>query len=86
MYLAESLGLTEESLRELQDTSFFTRLLPPVKTSFSSLNHFTVRGVEPLKADSKTTCDPGKTSCDLGLAVKVGGSRFVRESTQQKNQ
>lgn len=79
MYWAESLGLTEESSRELHDTPFLIRLLPPVKTSFSSLNHFTVSGADPVKADLNSTCDPGKASCNLGLAVKAGGSGFIGE-------
>lgn len=83
VYLAESLGLTEWRSRELEDTSFLTRHFPPVKTSFSSLNHFTVRGAEPVKADSKSTRDPGEASCDLGLAVKAGGSGVIWEGTQQ---
>lgn len=47
---------------------------PPVKISFSSLNHLTTRGAEPVKADNITTFDPGEASWDSGLTVKTGGS------------
>lgn len=77
VYLAESLGLTEWSSKELEDASFFMKYFPPVKTSFSSLNHFTVRGGDPVKADLNATRDPGKASCDLGFTVKTGGSGVI---------
>ena len=56
---------------------------PPVNTSFSSLNHFTTRGADPVKADLITTCEPGEASWDSGLTVKAGGSGVIREETEQ---
>lgn len=61
VYLAESLGLTEWSSKELEEESFFMKQFPPVKISFSSLNHLTTRGADPVKMDFNTTLDPGAT-------------------------
>lgn len=55
---------------------------PPVKISFSSLNHLTTRGADPLKADVKTTLDPGEASWDSGFTVKTGGSGVIWEEKE----
>lgn len=83
MYLAESLGFKECSSRELEDASFFMKYFVPEKTSFSSLNHFTSRGAEPMKAHLKSAVAPEGASWDCGLTVKDGGSGVVREETDR---
>lgn len=47
---------------------------PAEKISFSSLNHLTSSGADPVKAAFITTLVPGGTSCDSGFTVKAGGS------------
>lgn len=59
------------------------KYFPPVKISFSSLNHLTVSGADPVKSDFKTTCDPGDASRDSGFEVKAGGSGGIWEEIQQ---
>ena len=73
--LAESLGFTEWSSKELDEASFLIKYEPPVEISFSSLNHLTTRGAVPVKADFKETVEPSFTSRLSGFTVKAGGSR-----------
>ena len=75
MNLAESLGFTEWSSKELDEASFLMKYEPPVEISFSSLNHLTVRGAVPVKADFKETAQPGITFRFSGFTVKAGGSK-----------
>ena len=75
MNLAESLGFSEWSSKELDEASFLMKYEPPVEISFCSLNHFTARGVVPVKTDFKETVEPGITSRFSGFTVKAGGSR-----------
>lgn len=81
VYLAESLGFTAWSSRELEVESFFMTHFPPVKISFSSLNHLTTSGADPVNSDFKTMFDPGDVSRDSGFTVKAGGSGLLGKNT-----
>lgn len=73
-YLAESLGFTACSSKELLVASFLMKNVPPETISLSSLNHLTVTGAVPVKAALKVMVVPGITSWPSGVSVNVGGS------------
>lgn len=81
VYLAESLGLTAWSSKELEEESFFMNRVPPVKISFSSLNHLTDKGAVPVKAALKQTVVPGITSWFSGFNINTGGSEGRYKTT-----
>lgn len=62
IYLPECDGFTECNCRVLEEESFLMKQLPPVKISFSSRNHLTLKLGVPANVAFNATVEPGITS------------------------